>query len=415
MAAGWAVALLYHYVMGAVLRLPYPWNTFLFDPADRFGDLASTLRQSRAPDPYDAPGKAVSAYFPLVYAALRVVRRASLTWVQVIYLLTSLLAALAIGLSWIRQERPAWKGDARWPVAAALVLAIPFANYPFVMALDRGNFDPIITLLLAAAVASLFRDRPLVGGALLGLSAAAKGYPIVAVLLWIRRRRTAGAIVAVATLAALVVLPGLLFAGGIPGTLRGFARGLSRFRELYVLGDWSAQYSADGLNAIRLALLWAGRVPDAPRLVRAWEVVSLLWAALLCLDALLFARAAWRQALAVVLVMLVFPNVTNDYKLVLLVPVVLLWLGSEELGWRDRVFGVCTALLFVPKHYGILLAGRDATASCLVSPLLLVGLTAVLWPTQEEVAEARARIARGRGALRARAGRAAPAAAEDRR
>lgn len=400
MALGWAAALLYHYVMGALLRLPYPANTFLFDPADRFGDLINTWRQARAPDPYAAPGNAVAAYFPLVYLALTVLRRASGTWVIAIYLLLTFGAALALGLAWIRRERARWAGDSRWPVAAALALVIALANYPLLMAVDRGNVDPLITVVLAAAVASLYRGRPLLGGILLGVSAAAKGYPLVAAVLWVRRGRVLAALAAAATLVALVLLPGLAFEGGVGGTLRGLAGGLARFRELYVLGDASAHFSADALNAIRLAALWAGAAPDMARLVPAYEAVALLWAGLLCAHALLFARGTWRESLAVVLVMLVFPNVTNDYKLVLLVPVVLAWVSSEEeRGWRDRVFAVCAALLLVPKHYGVLLDGRDATGSSLVSPLLLLGLTAVLWPAPDEAREARATLARVRAAV----------------
>jgi hypothetical protein len=352
----------------------------------------------------------VSAYFPLVYASLFVLRRANGTWSAAVYLLATFGAAVVIGAAWIRRERARWAGDPRWPAAALLVLAIVLVNYPLLMAVDRGNFDPIITALLAAAVAALLRDRPFLGGALLGLSAAAKGYPIAAALLWVRRGRSLGALVAVATLTALVVLPGLAFEGGIGGTLRGLAGGLSEFRARYVLGDGSAHYSADGLNAIRLVVLLAGATPDAGQLVAAWELVAAVWAALLCLDVLLFARGAWRQSLALVLVMLVFPNVTNDYKLVLLVPVVLTWISSgEEHGWRDRLFGISAALLFVPKHYGVLLPGHDASVSCLVSPLLLVGLTAVLWPTPEEVREGEARLARARAVVRSWVRRSQPA------
>jgi hypothetical protein len=414
MAAGWAAALVYHYVMGAVLRLPYPSSTFLFDPADRFNDLLATRSLARAPDPYSARGPGAAAYFPLVYAALRLLlHRPNGTWLIVIHLLASLGISASVALLWIRRERPRWSGDSRWPVAAALVLFVVLANYPFLMAVDRGNFDPIITALIVFAVVLLREDRPTLGGALLGVASAAKGYPIVAALLWLRRRRPAGAVVAVVTFVALVVLPGLIFAGGITGTLRGLSSGLARFRELYVVGDWSAHYSADALNAIRLVLQMAGAAPDMQRLVPRYELFALLWAALLCADALFVAGATWRRALAIVLVMLVFPNVTNDYKLVLLVPVTLLWISSaaESDGWRDRLFGVCVALLFVPKHYGVLIAGRDATVSCLVSPLLVAGLTVVLWPTAEELAQARARLARARAVV---GGRPAAGAAEER-
>lgn len=416
MAAGWVVALLYHYVMGGVLHLPYPFNTFLFTPADRLADFTNTWTQARAPQPYAAGGPAVATYFPVVYAGLKVLSRASRPWASAVYLLATLGAMAGLAAVWVRRERPRWAGDERWRVVPPLVLFVVLGNYPFLFALDRGSIDPIIAALSAAAVLWLMAGRRLAAGALLGVAAAAKGYPLAAGALWLRRRGLLGVVAASVALAALVILPGLLFAGGIPATLRGLAAGLGRYRALYVFGDWSAHYSADGLNGLRVALAALRRPPDMAVLVPLWEKLALVWAAALAVDAILFAGPLWRQALAVVLVMLVFPNVTNDYKLVLLVPVVLAWISSaEDSGWRDRVFAGCAVLLFVPKHYGPPLAGPDATVSCIVSPLLLAGLTAALWPTAAEVAEARQRIARLRAVFAARPGPSGGAAAAERR
>lgn len=416
MAVGWVVALLYHYVMGGVLHLPYPFDTFLFTPADRLADFTNTWTQARAPQPYSAGGPAVATYFPVVYAGLKVLHRASRPWASAVYLLATLGAMAGMATVWVRRERPRWAGDERWRVVPPLVLFVALGNYPFLFALDRGSIDPIIAALSAGAVLWLMSGRRLAAGALLGVAAAAKGYPLAAGALWLRRRGLLGVVVAGAVLAALVVLPGLLFAGGIPATLRGLAAGLGRYRALYVFGDWSAHYSADGLNGVRVALAALHRPPDMAVLVPVWEKLALAWAAVLAAGAILFAGPLWRQALAVVLVMLVFPNVTNDYKLVLLVPVVLAWISSaEDSGWRDRVFAACAALLFVPKHYGPPLAGPDGTVSCIVSPFLLAGLTAALWPTAAELAEARQRIARLRGAFAARPGPSGGAAMAERR
>lgn len=414
MAAGWAAALLYHHVAGAILGLPYPASTFLFDPGDRFNDLVLTWQLALAPDPYSvnataAGGPLVAAYFPAVYAALRALRGAERVQVVLLYAQAALGAMAALGAAWIARERPRWQGDSRFAIAPVLVLFVVLANYPLLMALDRGSLEPLIVVFLAAALLALDAGRPVAGGVLLGLSAAAKGYPLVAALLWLRRGRPLGAAVAAGTLALLLVLPGLLFAGGVSGTLQGLSSGLVAFRTAYVHGTWSAHYSVDGLNALRIGAEALGLTLDPGRLVRAWEAFAAGWAALLCLDVLLVARGSWRQALAVTLIMLVFPNVANDYKVMVLIPVVLTWLSSDDAyGWRDRLFGACAALLFVPKHYGPALAWRDATISCLVSPVLVLGLTVALWPTVEERDELRQRLARASSLLRR--ARAAPGA-----
>ena len=49
---GFAVSVGYHYVQGVYLGRPYPQNTFLFDPAERFGDFSDVLRDGHTLNPY---------------------------------------------------------------------------------------------------------------------------------------------------------------------------------------------------------------------------------------------------------------------------------------------------------------------------------------------------------------------------
>jgi len=398
-AVGWLVALLGHHLAGTVFGRPYPANTFLFDPGDRYNDLVNSWRQAQAGNPYiDGGTSAVAAYFPLVYLVLRVARALSRETLIVLYVLVTYAGLGLAGLLFLRHERARWRADARWPAVVFFVTLLGVLCYPLLFAVDRGNLDPLLALLLVAAWALIERGKFVSGALLVAVAAASKGYPLVWFALWLKRRGYRGLALGLGATFALVCLPGLCFEGGLATTLAGWRGGLDLFRAKYVVGPLSAHFSADAINGWRLASAWVGHTPDMRAVVSTYEAAAAAWAAALAFFALFVARSRWRELLALTLVMLVFPNVINDYKLVLLLPALLAWVAAPGGGWRDHVFWIAAALLMVPKHY-FFLRDTDASISCVISPLLLVALSISLYPTPDEIAtfrqasrEARARV-----------------------
>ncbi len=404
--AGWFLAIAYHHVAGAILGRSYPYDTFLFLPADRYHDLLNSWAQAKGGNPYYTGGTlAVATYFPFVYLTLALGRACTAPWVVLAYLALTFGGALWVCSAWLRAQREAWRDDGRWPAVVIFAALLMLASYPMLFAVDRGNLDPLIMTLLVGSLALAARGRFNAGALLVAVAAASKGYALVWFVWWLKRRRFSALALGLAATAALVVLPGLAFDGGIPATLAGFAHGMAQFHHKYVVGYNSAVYSADWLNGARLLARYLGFEPNMETMLAVYRPLALIGAGALTLYALLAASEPWRELLAAALIMVTFPNIANDYKLVLLLPAILAWIAApSENGWRDRVFCLCAGLLLVPKHFAFLhLPGRPSI-SCLVSPLLLSGLTATLWPTSEE---ARRLIAswdsvRGRALLAAR-------------
>ncbi len=149
----------------------------------------------------------------------------------------------------------------------------------------------------------------------------------------------------------------------------------------------SSHYSTDWLNALRILARWFQVTPFDMTLVVQWyEPLATLWAGVLGLLALFVLRETWRELLAIVLIMLAYPNVANDYKLIMLLPPILEWLVSTAKGWRNSVFGVTAVLLMLPKHFYFPRQGDAASISCIINPVLLLAMSLVLWPTSTEIA-----------------------------
>jgi hypothetical protein len=97
--AGFALAACYHTAMRHFLNRGFPWNTYLFDPSDRFNDWHNPVRDARSMDPYYKYRTA--NYFPFAYMAF--LSAAHLSWLASTLLYLSLsvsLLTVAVGVFW---------------------------------------------------------------------------------------------------------------------------------------------------------------------------------------------------------------------------------------------------------------------------------------------------------------------------
>ncbi len=384
-AMGWMCSLAYHCLYATLHDNKWPLNTFLYNPRDRYTDLLVTWVQSKVANPYVATRVAApSAYFPFPYGLLRAFPSLTKPTLVSVYLVLNFGSVIAVWGWWLRAQRKHWAGDSRGPMVALVTFLIAVCNYPLLFAVDRGNLDPLAMCCLFGAIELAGRRRSVSSGLLLALASCSKGFPFAAALYWIRRCRLIGLTVAVAALVALVVFPAQSFQGGYFDTMAALQKNQEKFHRLYVIGTWSSHYSTDWLNASRLLASWGGVRLNMALIVPSYERAALVWAACLAILATCVLRDVWRELLAIVLIMLSFPNVANDYKLVFLMVPIYAWLSSSASGWRNTLFGLTAALLLVPKHVYFPFKLKDASISCILNPLLLLLISAVLWPTSEE-------------------------------
>ena len=81
--------------------------------------------------------------------------------------------------------------------------------------------------------------------------------------------------------------------------------------------------------------------------------------------------AAWRRVTAICLVVILFPNVANDYKLCCLLPGLFLLLMSARYSRRDLISLSLFCLLMVPKSYYFF---KGHSIAMFINPVLLISL-----------------------------------------
>jgi hypothetical protein len=83
----------------------------------------------------------------------------------------------------------------------------------------------------------------------------------------------------------------------------------------------------------------------------------------------------WRKLLTVILMMILFPQSSADYRLLMLYPPLILFLALEESNPFDYIFIGLFGLILIPKAYVIL--ESDVNIGILLNPILLVLLLIV--------------------------------------
>jgi hypothetical protein len=371
---GFAVSIGFHYIQGHVLHRGYPWNTYLFDPSDRFNDWHNSVASARTSDPYFKNHVAISAYFPFAYITFLVGAPFGHRTNAIIFLAVSLaLFAFSYAAYWkviltsvLAVRRVRFQ-------AAPLIAAILLFCYPLHMALDRGNIDAWIAPLCLLYVLLLRTRFANVGSAALGVAIAFKGYPAALVLLAVADRRYWQAALPLAISLLLTIFALLCLSGGVQHNVAGLQAGLRLFQSVYVVGDRSMRYSSDPYHVLQYAALrW--RLLPIVTLLKLYHVLSFEFACICAYFGLFVPAKRWQHVTAVCLGAMLFPDAVNDYKLLMLLPGLLLLIADGEDSRSKRTASFCFAGLLIPKQY--LYDHGGVSISTPINALLLLVLAA---------------------------------------
>jgi hypothetical protein len=176
----------------------------------------------------------------------------------------------------------------------------------------------------------------------------------------------------------------LFFWGGFSTNLHGLQINLLKFYDNYVVGPHSLFGSSDPYNGIRtFVLIFNEQLSILPKgagieawsklLLKIYSPVSFVTACIAACFILFSNGRCWAKTTSVSLIILLFPNVANDYKLCILFAAVITILASNHLFQKtEKIALVIIGLLLIPKSY-ILINGHSL--SNIINPMLLISLS----------------------------------------
>lgn len=358
---GFAASVAYHHVIGVHLGMGYPFNTFLFKPADMFGDLFIFSGKLTS-----VPHEGTWNYPPLMYLF--------------IYPFSLLPKGLALGLfllSFTACFLYIAARNLRQPGTVATVrdvFIIAFLSYPFLFAFDRANTEWVVFLLLYLFIVCYTQERRFLGSLFLALAISLKIFPAVFLVLLLTGRKYRETVLTLGLTGGFTLLGFLVFDGGLVANWQRFFQSIGSYAASYVYVGLGWPFGHSLFGAIRFLLVWVSHA-DVTRSQLFLTVY--LGLALLVFLALWFQLSRWqgrlwKQVLLLVFAMELLPQVAPDYRLMHVFIPLFLFVNQESPEKNDLLYAVLFALLLIPKDYARLPVNPEVSLSVLLTPAVML-------------------------------------------
>lgn len=380
MAIGTSLATVFHLTLG-YFNLSYPWTTFLFNPGDRFNDWHNSIVHAAYFNPYEAPEPAIATYFPFAYVLFKLGIFETRVHSLLVYF------SISFGLIFMAAYQAAINSKKKISDTYFLIAGTAL-SYPAIFAFDRGNIDIWIAFLCAIFIINSQSNSTKFGCICLAIAIALKGYPAAFVLVYLREKKWSYAAVCILLVTALTIIPLYFLWGGFSTNLSGLKKNLELYKSIYVLGSGSLFASSDPFNAVRLIFevcqSCIQKIIPLPgdwvnvnlhlfssKLLEIYTYFSFILASICALFALFSSAQEWKRTLSICIICLIFPAVTNDYKLNIIFPALYLLLEYRDRSKSAKIIFALICALLIPKSY-YFIDGRSI--SMLINPILIIAI-----------------------------------------
>ncbi len=396
--AGVSVSVGYHYVQGYYLERAYPYNTFLFLPSASGTDFKDVVVEGASLDPYRQYGSAQYPLLVIVGYGFSLIASRRYT----IYLL--LVGGLFFGFGAAHLRVGSW-----WK-SATHVFVIAGLSYPFLFAVDRGNFELLVAVCLLAFLYFFAKRRYLLSAVLLSFAIALKLTPVIFLVLFLPERKYREISVSLAGAAAITLASLLCFKGGLAANASFLLHGANvagsnwHFEQFTSLSSNIVQRGVSILTLVKIIAHETGWLLglDDFRFLGYYLVSAALAGGLLMLFVIFVEKALWRRTAIVTFALLLLPHISADYKLLHVFLPLYLFLNAEDHSKLDPVYLGLFGLLLIPKDYlyfthvvSDALLAQDVSISVPLNILIMIAMTGLIVAT----GFAARRRATGSGAL----------------
>jgi len=373
---GFAIATVRNYIFSQYLQLTYPLNTFLFNPADRFNDFFSMLKVCSGNNPYGVGNASGSSYFPVANSIMFILGLAGNSYISLVILYVMFTLVLGLFIKTMFGKKLTFEN-----IPAFII--ITFTTYPFLFNLDRGNIDMVVFMFLVGFFYFHDKGKPLLSILLLALAISMKLYPAVFLILLLKDKKYKE-IAAVIAISVLLTLGALLsFTGTITENIQALLRNLGSFNQDFN-SFYGLQHNLSLYGVIRvvtfifMTLIHGEVIHGVFRDAIPWYSMAVLVLFFgICIYILFFENRKWKNVTMLTIVMLIFPNVSFDYRLIFLfVPLVYFIREGIDSKFRN-LYLLLFSLLLVPHNYIYLY--WDISTGVLIYPTLMVMIIGLIF------------------------------------
>ncbi len=378
---GFIVALGYHAYQGIFLQLPYPFNTFLFLPLDRFNDFYNGFYASKNFNPYFELGYywPLRNMFPFLYFIYCLMALVEGKTMLTIFLVSSFILIFYINYKNCRMEKKT--------TIFYYALILSCFSYPVIFALDRANTESWLYILLYFAVSFFTQQKYTRSAILFSFVFAMKPFPAIFGILFLGKKRFKEILLMIFLTLFLTIVPLFSFKSGFWNNLDHFRYSIDVvYPKNYILQHGGLPYGnslwgvvkiihaslAENIKASNLEAL----IPIYSPMYGLYSKICWVALALVLLYILFIEKTFWKKIALLTFSMNLLPAVSGDYKLLYVFIPLFLFINFPNKSRWDLIYLVLFSLLLIPKNYGQyvfpnLYINNMANIGIVINPILM--------------------------------------------
>ncbi|MCX7927320.1 MAG: DUF2029 domain-containing protein [Candidatus Omnitrophica bacterium] len=347
---GFIVSFLYHIIKSIFLGWRYPHNIFLFLPHDRFNDFFHFIRCVRNLDPYAIDSYTYyldkqpywSTYFPFANILFYFMGFFSPLCSLVLW-----LGIFIILFLWSNSQYLSLNNKAEY---YKYLFIYSFLTYPFLFSIDRANLEMYLYLFLFLFIFFYQKHKLFWSAFFLSLATALKGYPVIFLILLFSERKYKSLLTTCVIIILITSLSLLLFKGGFWNNLKFVLSGF-HYKNA-VLEDNNLIIKGVSLFClIKMYFIIANKITLFSKSMNMYFLFAILFSLLLFFFIVFIERELWRKVMLLVSIMLLFPQISGDYKLLHIFLPMFLFFSTEKKNRFEIFYLICFGLLLIPKDY----------------------------------------------------------------
>lgn len=372
---GFISSVIFHYIMGFYLKIPYPYNTFLFRPYDHFNDFFNV---------YNSVRLVRVTYFPFTQILIRFLtllpKSFSFFVTMTLFLITLFYLNWFKTLSTIKNKF----------LKTELLIVLTMLSYPVLIALDRGNIEVILFIFLALFLYYYYFKKSYLWSVLfLSMAIAIKLFPAALLVLLISDKKYKEAVYCIITTIGLTISGYLLF-GFVSG--KGFLEAIKIslvHRQNYIynynIRMFSLPHSHSIWNLFSLIKLFYGRLINSNFLIITYSVIAILFFISISAYVIFIENVRWRKIALVIFAMISLPYSSADYTLIYLFFPIMFFVISKHSNKNSFIYALLFGLLLTPLDYyyfpinyryfaypSLAYIGPDVSISVFLYPLIII-------------------------------------------
>ena len=350
-------------------------NTWLFTQYFRFSDFFQAFELMHSFNPYNVQR---GSYPPIGYWLL-----APVVWLnEYAALFVTLGLFLGFMIWWL--SRSFTMGMSLFH--RILIVAVALLSLPVSFAIDRGNDDLIVFVIVVLGIASFEQHRNALAALWIGLAGAAKILPILYLLLFLRGRKLRYVVLGV-FFAGFATLLGFL-GFGLGHSIYGFRSAFSALQVQNHSPVNSTYFNASivgWVQSIGYAINGANGAQAIENALKPFVVpVDILGAVALASYLRWREGSIWRAVTLITGLFILLNEVSYYYELLFLFLPLSLFVKYAAVNRRGLIVGVLFGILLAPRAYFYLGSTRVDSSVLTTAPLLLALLVTVIYDGYRE-------------------------------